>query len=59
MDMNLSALEHIARTSLEQGIHSDHPRLMKELAEQAIAAGHGGHSYLSLLEIFRKKARTH
>ncbi|MFF5253970.1 NAD(P)-dependent oxidoreductase [Streptomyces leeuwenhoekii] len=59
MDMNLNALDHIARTTLEQGIHPDHPRLMKEIAEQAIAVGHGGHSYLSLFEVFKKKAQTH
>ncbi|MGH4033058.1 NAD(P)-dependent oxidoreductase [Actinomycetota bacterium Odt1-20B] len=54
LDMNLNALEHIARTSQEQGVHPDQPRQMKELAEQARAAGHGDHNYLSVFEIFKK-----
>ncbi|MFJ9034498.1 hypothetical protein ACIRQP_39870 [Streptomyces sp. NPDC102274] len=31
--MNLDAPEHITRTSQEQGVHSDQPRLMKGIAE--------------------------
>lgn len=58
MDMNLNALDHIARTTREQGIRSDLPRLMKEIAEQAVAAGHGNQNYLSLFEIFKKTAQA-
>jgi hypothetical protein len=54
MQMNLNALEHIARTSVEQGIHSDQPRLMKELAEYAIAQGHSAENYFAMFEIFKK-----
>ncbi len=57
MEMNLQALEHITRTSVEQGVHSDQPRLMKAIAEEAIAAGHGGENYLAVFEVFRKAAR--
>ncbi|MEU7047371.1 NAD(P)-dependent oxidoreductase [Streptomyces eurythermus] len=52
--MNLNALDHITRTSEEQGVHSGHPRLMKEIAERAIAEGHGGESYLAVHELFKK-----
>ncbi|WP_030618054.1 NAD(P)-dependent oxidoreductase [Streptomyces achromogenes] len=54
LEMNLNALDHITRTSEEQGIHSDHPRLMKEIAERAIAEGHSGQSYLAIHELFKK-----
>ncbi|MFI0421042.1 NAD(P)-dependent oxidoreductase [Spongiactinospora sp. 9N601] len=56
MEMNLNALEHITTTSIEQGVHSAQPRLMKELAEHAIAEGHGAKSYLAIFEILKKPA---
>lgn len=55
--MNLNALEHIARTSEEQGVHTDQPRVMKQIAEQAVAAGYGTQNYLAVYELF-KAART-
>lgn len=58
MEMNLSALEHITRTSVEQGVHSDQPRLMKEIAERAIAEGYGGKNYLAVFEVFKKAAQV-
>jgi 3-hydroxyisobutyrate dehydrogenase-like beta-hydroxyacid dehydrogenase len=58
MEMNLNALEHITRTSVEQGIHSDQPRLMKEIAERAIAEGYSGKNYLAVFEIFKKATQT-
>ncbi|MER5423413.1 NAD(P)-dependent oxidoreductase [Streptosporangium roseum] len=58
MEMNLNALEHITRTSVEQGVHSDQPRLMQEVAEQAIAQGYGGNNYLAVFEILRRPATT-
>lgn len=54
MEMNLHALDHIARTCEEQGIHADQPQLMKAIAEQAIAQGHGGKNYLAVHEVFKK-----
>ncbi|WP_030370507.1 NAD(P)-dependent oxidoreductase [Streptomyces rimosus] len=56
MEMNLQALEHITRTCAEQGMHSDQPRLMKAIAEQAIAQGHGGKNYLAVFEVFKNAA---
>lgn len=58
MEMNHHALEHITRTCVEQGIHSDQPELMKAIAGQAIAQGHGGKNYLAVLEVFKKAAQT-
>lgn len=57
MRMNLNALEHITRTSEEQGVSSDQPRLMREFAERAIAAGHGEQNYLAVYELFRAGPR--
>ncbi|WP_436960234.1 hypothetical protein [Streptomyces sp. SudanB182_2057] len=54
--MNLNALDHITRTSEEQGVHSGHPRLMKEIAARAVAEGHGGENYLAVYELFKKAA---
>ncbi|WP_405676622.1 NAD(P)-binding domain-containing protein [Streptomyces sp. NBC_01511] len=54
MEMNRNALEHIVRACTEQGVHSDQPRLMKEIAERAIAEGYSGQNYLAVFEIFKK-----
>ncbi|MEE1738788.1 NAD(P)-binding domain-containing protein [Streptomyces sp. BE147] len=58
MEMNLNALEHITRTCVEQGVHSDQPRLMQVIAEQAIAEGYSGKNYLAVFEVFKKATRT-
>ncbi|MEU4837021.1 NAD(P)-dependent oxidoreductase [Nocardia testacea] len=54
LEMNLNALDHITRTSEEQGVHSGPPRLMKEIAEHAVARGYGGQNYLAVYELFKK-----
>lgn len=54
MEMNVNALDHITRTCVEQGVHSDQPRLMKAIAERAIAEGFSGKNYLAVFEIFKK-----
>ncbi|MEV5540729.1 hypothetical protein AB0L13_28155 [Saccharopolyspora shandongensis] len=54
--MNLNALEHIARTCVEQGVHADLPRQMATIAERAIAEGYGDKNYLAVFEIFKKAA---
>lgn len=58
MEMNLNALEHITRTCVEQGIHSDQPRLMKTIAEQAISEGYSGKNYLAVFEVFKKATQA-
>ncbi|MFJ9887958.1 NAD(P)-dependent oxidoreductase [Streptomyces sp. NPDC091287] len=54
LHMNLNALEHIALTCEEQGVHTGQPRLMREIAAQAIKEGHGGSNYLAVFEVFKK-----
>ncbi|WP_326702170.1 NAD(P)-dependent oxidoreductase [Streptomyces cyaneofuscatus] len=56
LHMNLNALEHITLTCEEQGVHTGQPRLMREIAAQAIEDGHGGSNYLAVFEVFRKAA---
>ncbi|MFF8954791.1 NAD(P)-dependent oxidoreductase [Streptomyces sp. NPDC014894] len=52
--MNIQALEHIVRTSKEQGVHADQPRLMLDIARRAMADGHGQENYLAVHEVFKK-----
>ncbi|WP_030672894.1 NAD(P)-dependent oxidoreductase [Streptomyces sp. NRRL B-1347] len=52
--MNVNALEHIARASEEQGVHSELPRLMREVAERAVSQGHGDDNYFSVHELFKR-----
>lgn len=54
MEMNLNAIDHITRTCVEQGVHADQPRLMKEIAERAISEGYSGKNYLAVFEVFKK-----
>ncbi|MFI6638715.1 NAD(P)-dependent oxidoreductase [Streptomyces sp. NPDC050504] len=56
MEMNLNALDHITRTSVEQGVHAGQPRFMKSVVEEAIARGHGGKNYLAVHEVFKRAA---
>lgn len=58
LEMNLNALEHITRTSEEQGVHTGQPRLMQEIAAQAVAEGYGGNNYLAVFEVLKKAPRT-
>jgi 3-hydroxyisobutyrate dehydrogenase-like beta-hydroxyacid dehydrogenase len=54
MLMNLNGLEHIARTSAEQGVNTAWPTLMRELAEQVITQGHGEDNYFAMFEVFKR-----
>ncbi|WP_432023639.1 hypothetical protein [Streptomyces parvus] len=54
--MNLNALEHTALTCEEQGVHAGQPRLMRDIAAQTVADGHGGSNHLAVFEVFRKAA---
>ncbi|MFD4462623.1 hypothetical protein [Nocardia sp. NPDC058480] len=53
MHMNLTALDHITRTSIEQRVNADQPQLMKEFAELALAQGYGSQNYFAMFEIFK------
>ncbi|MFE0425921.1 NAD(P)-dependent oxidoreductase [Streptomyces sp. NPDC058953] len=53
--MNLGAIEHILRTSREVGVPDDQPRLLRDIAEGAIAAGHGDLNYYAVFETLRAR----
>lgn len=58
MEMNLTAIDHVLRTSEAAGIGVDVPRFLKAITERAIAAGHGGESYMSMIEFHREPTPT-
>ncbi|MFF2026028.1 NAD(P)-dependent oxidoreductase [Streptomyces sp. NPDC058171] len=54
LEMNLNALDHITKTSEEQGIRADQPRLLRTIAERGVALGHAKDNYYALLEVFKQ-----
>jgi 3-hydroxyisobutyrate dehydrogenase-like beta-hydroxyacid dehydrogenase len=54
LEMNLNALDHIARASEERGVRADQPRLLRAIAERGVALGHGHRNYYALLEVFKR-----
>ncbi|MGW5674681.1 NAD(P)-dependent oxidoreductase [Streptomyces sp. NPDC003860] len=55
LEMNLTALDHIVRTSEEQGVRADHPRLMHDIARAAVDLGHGQSNYYAVYEVFKAR----
>ncbi|NYI07532.1 NAD(P)-dependent oxidoreductase [Allostreptomyces psammosilenae] len=56
LDIQVTTMEHVLHASRERGVNVELPTLIKTLAERAIAAGHGGSSFASLVEVMRKPA---
>lgn len=54
MEMNFNALDHVTRTSEEQGVSSSLPRLMKEMAERAMSEGYREQNYYAVYELLKK-----
>lgn len=54
IDVHLAAMEHLVHESEALGVNAELPRLIKALADRAVADGHGGHSYAAMIEQFRK-----
>ncbi|MER5490441.1 NAD(P)-dependent oxidoreductase [Streptomyces sp. NPDC002454] len=54
LEMNLTALDHLASTSEERGIDATQPRLLRALAARGVAEGHGAENYFSLFEVLRR-----
>ncbi|WP_157880144.1 hypothetical protein [Streptomyces natalensis] len=57
MRMNLTALEHIYRTSQEQGVSSELPGQLKKLAEDATSAGYGDSNFMAVIELLKKPSK--
>ncbi|GAA3723877.1 NAD(P)-binding domain-containing protein [Plantactinospora mayteni] len=56
IDTHLGAMEHLVQESESLGINADLPRLVKALADRAVADGHGGSDYAAMIEQFRRPA---
>jgi 3-hydroxyisobutyrate dehydrogenase-like beta-hydroxyacid dehydrogenase len=54
IDTHVAAMEHLLHESETLGVNAELPRLVKALADRAVAAGHGGDSYAALIEQFRR-----
>ncbi|MBZ4320855.1 NAD(P)-dependent oxidoreductase [Streptomyces huiliensis] len=54
LETDARAMEHLIEESEAAGINAELPRLIRAMAERAIAAGHGGEQYPVLIEEFAK-----
>ncbi|MFS1298285.1 NAD(P)-dependent oxidoreductase [Streptosporangium longisporum] len=53
---HLTAMEHLVHESESLGVSTEFPRLVKALAERAVADGRGGDGYAAMIEQFRTPA---
>ncbi|AVT30573.1 6-phosphogluconate dehydrogenase [Plantactinospora sp. BC1] len=58
IDTHLGAMEHLVHESESLGVNADVPRLVKALADRAVADGHGGSDYAAMVEQFRKPSEV-
>jgi 3-hydroxyisobutyrate dehydrogenase-like beta-hydroxyacid dehydrogenase len=54
IDTQLVSMANVVEESESLGVNTDLSKLVKALAERAVAAGHGGSGYTALVEQFRK-----
>ncbi|MFI9290999.1 NAD(P)-dependent oxidoreductase [Streptomyces gardneri] len=54
LETDARAMEHLIEESEAMGVNAELPRLIKAMADRAIAAGHGGEQYPVLIEEFGK-----
>ncbi|NIH84566.1 NAD(P)-dependent oxidoreductase [Amycolatopsis granulosa] len=53
LDTHLAAIDQVVQESVAAGVDSGPPAFARELARRAVAAGHGGDSYVSVIEQFQ------
>jgi 3-hydroxyisobutyrate dehydrogenase-like beta-hydroxyacid dehydrogenase len=53
LDVHLAAMEHIVAAAGESGVSDALPRLVRDVAVQAVAEGRGGEEIAALLEVLR------
>ncbi|MFF6808665.1 hypothetical protein ACFZAG_02035 [Streptomyces sp. NPDC012403] len=53
LETHLATMKYLVRESAAAGVDTDWPTRVQALAERAVAAGHAGTSYASLIEVFR------
>ncbi|ANZ18958.1 NAD-dependent glycerol-3-phosphate dehydrogenase [Streptomyces noursei ATCC 11455] len=54
LETHVRAMAHLIEESEAVGVNAELPKLIKEMADRAIAAGHGGEQYPVLIEEFGK-----
>ncbi|MFE6977528.1 NAD(P)-dependent oxidoreductase [Streptomyces sp. NPDC057682] len=54
LETDARAMEHLIEESTAVGVNAELPKLLKTMADRAIAAGHGGEQYPVLIEEFGK-----
>ncbi|MFJ2766790.1 NAD(P)-dependent oxidoreductase [Streptomyces sp. NPDC087300] len=54
LETDARAMEHLIEESEAVGVNADLPKLLKTMADRAIAAGHGGEQYPVLIKEFSK-----
>ncbi|OPC79365.1 6-phosphogluconate dehydrogenase [Embleya scabrispora] len=58
IDTHLASMEHLVHESESLGVDAAFPRLVRAVAERAVADGHGGSGYAALIEQLRAPAGT-
>ncbi|UBU14264.1 NAD(P)-dependent oxidoreductase [Nonomuraea gerenzanensis] len=53
LETDVRAMAHLVEESEAAGVNAEWPKLIKAMADRAIAAGHGGEQYPVLIEEFR------
>ncbi|WP_079074995.1 NAD(P)-dependent oxidoreductase [Streptomyces atriruber] len=53
VDVQIAAIDHLIHAARARGIDNALPELLKSTMERAAAAGHGGDSYASVVEVLR------
>lgn len=57
LETDVAAMEHLLTESEAVGVSTELPRLIKAIADRAVAAGHGGEQYPVLIEEFSTRSR--
>jgi 3-hydroxyisobutyrate dehydrogenase-like beta-hydroxyacid dehydrogenase len=57
LETDAAAMTHLIRESEAAGVNAELPRLLKAMADRAIAAGHGAEQYPVLIEEFGRPVR--
>ncbi|EPH45368.1 NAD(P)-binding domain-containing protein [Streptomyces aurantiacus] len=58
LDVQIVAIDHLIHAAADRGVDNALPELLKATMERAKAAGHGGDSYASVIEVLRGERRA-
>lgn len=54
VDVQIATIDHLIHAAADRGVDNALPELLKATMERAKAAGHGGDSYASVIEVLRR-----